>query len=84
MSLSCRSSGHVWAAALAQLPQGTGLDGELVVWVAAGRLAFERLQNRLAGRGVELLRLAQRRPRHYPVFDLVHAGGDVTGWPYER
>ncbi|MET9016746.1 hypothetical protein ABZX74_38700 [Streptomyces olivaceoviridis] len=44
----------------------------------------ERLQNRLARRGVELLRLAQRRPRHYPVFDLVHAGGDVTGWPYER
>ncbi|MFI1838346.1 hypothetical protein [Streptomyces olivaceoviridis] len=31
-----------------------------------------------------LLRLAQRRPKHYPVFDLVHAGGDVTGWPYER
>ncbi|MDT0469801.1 hypothetical protein [Streptomyces gibsoniae] len=34
----------------AQLPEATTLDGELVVWDAAGRLAFERLQNRLARR----------------------------------
>ncbi|MCZ0210672.1 ATP-dependent DNA ligase, partial [Streptomyces sp. UMAF16] len=37
-------------AALAQLPAGTGLDGELMVW-ESGRLAFERLQQRLARRG---------------------------------
>ncbi len=36
-------------AALAQLPADTGLDGELVVW-ESGRLAFERLQQRLARR----------------------------------
>jgi ATP-dependent DNA ligase len=35
-------------AALAQLPGDTGLDGELVVW-EGGRLAFGRLQQRLAG-----------------------------------
>ncbi|WP_308406861.1 hypothetical protein [Streptomyces sp. AC555_RSS877] len=34
-----------------QLPNATALDGELVVWGAAGRLAFERLQNRPARRG---------------------------------
>ncbi|MFD8154430.1 hypothetical protein ACFV28_27275 [Streptomyces sp. NPDC059720] len=36
---------EIRAAALAQLPPDTGLDGELVVW-EAGRLAFERLQQR--------------------------------------
>ncbi|WP_326781890.1 hypothetical protein OG739_31205 [Streptomyces longwoodensis] len=39
------------AAALAQLPADTGLDGELVVW-EHGRLACERLQQRLARRGI--------------------------------
>ncbi|MFD4874548.1 hypothetical protein ACFWOB_14455 [Streptomyces sp. NPDC058420] len=34
-----------------QLPGATALDGELVVWDAAGRLACELLQNRLARRG---------------------------------
>ncbi|MFF3335721.1 hypothetical protein ACFYWX_40430 [Streptomyces sp. NPDC002888] len=29
-----------------QLPDATAMDGELVVWDAAGRLTFERLQNR--------------------------------------
>lgn len=38
-------------AGAAQLPDATALDGELVVWDAAGRLAFERLQNRLQRRG---------------------------------
>ncbi|MER5899623.1 hypothetical protein ABT150_05795 [Streptomyces mirabilis] len=38
-------------AGTAQLADATALDGELVVWDAAGRLAFERLQNRLARRG---------------------------------
>ncbi|MFC7895421.1 hypothetical protein [Streptomyces sp. NPDC057381] len=36
-------------AALTQLPADTGLDGELVVWEGE-RLAFERLQQRLARR----------------------------------
>ncbi|MEU0823081.1 ATP-dependent DNA ligase [Streptomyces mirabilis] len=37
-------------AGAAQLPDATALDGKLVVWDAAGRLTFERLQNRLAAR----------------------------------
>ncbi|MGW3152311.1 ATP-dependent DNA ligase [Streptomyces sp. NPDC001177] len=36
-------------AGAAQLPDANALDGELVVW-EAGRLAFERLQNRLQRR----------------------------------
>ncbi|MFG3207322.1 hypothetical protein [Streptomyces sp. NPDC048192] len=40
---------EIRAAALAQLPADTGLDGELVVW-ESDRLAFERLQQRLARR----------------------------------
>ncbi|TKS96326.1 ATP-dependent DNA ligase [Streptomyces lasalocidi] len=71
-------------AALAQLPAGTGLDGELVVW-EHGRLAFERLQQRLARRGSGAVEGAGRWPTHFVVFDLVHAdGADLTGWPYER
>lgn len=37
-------------AGAVQLPDATSMDGELVVWDATGRLAFERLQNRLARR----------------------------------
>jgi ATP-dependent DNA ligase len=75
---------EVRAAALAQLPADTGLDGELVVW-EQGRLAFERLQQRLARRGSGAAEGAGRWPAHYVVFDLVHAGGaDLTGWPYAR
>lgn len=48
-------------AALAQLPDDTGFDGELVVW--AGRLAFEWLQQRLARRrGAAALAAAQVLP----------------------
>ncbi|MDG9703860.1 hypothetical protein QC029_16775 [Streptomyces sp. DH37] len=58
-----------------QLPDTTALDGELVVWDAAGRLAFERLQDRPArcgaGQGTELHRTLLQRPRprrqhHHP------------------
>ncbi|MFF7098458.1 hypothetical protein ACFY9A_39765 [Streptomyces rubradiris] len=70
-------------AALAQLPADTSLDGELVVW-ESGRLAFERLQQRLARRGAGAVEAARQWPANYVVFDLVHAGEDVTGWPYQR
>lgn len=51
-------------AALAQLPGDTGLDGELVV-LEGGRLAFERLQQRLARRrGAGALAAAQTWPAH--------------------
>ncbi|MEU5047703.1 hypothetical protein [Streptomyces griseorubiginosus] len=42
----------------------TGLDGELVVW-ESGRLAFERLQQRLARRGAGAARAAAEWPAHY-------------------
>ncbi|MGW5609358.1 ATP-dependent DNA ligase [Streptomyces sp. NPDC003753] len=74
---------EVQAAALRQLPTDTGLDGELVVW-ERDRLAFERLQQRLARRRAGAAEAARQWPAHYVVFDLVHAGSDLTGWPYER
>ncbi|MGV9937829.1 ATP-dependent DNA ligase [Streptomyces olivaceoviridis] len=54
-----------------------------MVW-ESGRLAFERLQRRLARRGTGAVEAARQWPAHYVIFDLVHAGGDVTGWPYQR
>ncbi|MEU3550618.1 ATP-dependent DNA ligase [Streptomyces longwoodensis] len=75
---------EIRAAVHAQLPADTGLDGELVVW-EHGRLAFERLQQRLAERGRGAADGAGRWPAHFVVFDLVHAdGADLTGWPYAR
>ncbi|MFE1590812.1 hypothetical protein ACFW6Q_34600 [Streptomyces sp. NPDC058737] len=72
-------------AALTQLPDDTGLDGELVVW-EPGRLAFERLQQRLARRGA--VAAARTWPGHLVVFDLLRIeGADLTcdwavGWQW--
>ncbi|MEH0557592.1 ATP-dependent DNA ligase [Streptomyces sp. B21-101] len=72
-------------AGAAQLPDATALDGELVVWDAAGRLAFERLQNRLAQRGARAARAAKEWPAHFVAFDLLRLSGtDTTSWPYRR
>ena len=46
-----------------QLPDATSLDGEIVVW-EDGRLAFERLQERLQRRGARAAALAARWPAH--------------------
>ncbi|MFJ2264440.1 hypothetical protein ACIOKD_40225 [Streptomyces sp. NPDC087844] len=62
---------------------GVRINGELVVW-ERDRLAFERLQQRLARRGASAVEASRQWPAHYVVFDLVHAGEDVTGWAYER
>ncbi|MDG9695339.1 ATP-dependent DNA ligase [Streptomyces sp. DH17] len=72
-------------AALAQLPGDTGLDGELVVWEGE-RLAFERLQQRLARRrGAGALAAARAWPAHLVVFDVVRLeGADLTSWPFAR
>ncbi|GGP84539.1 ATP-dependent DNA ligase [Streptomyces calvus] len=73
-------------AAVAQLPHDTAfLDGELVVW-ESGRLAFERLQQRLARRrGTGALAAARARPAHLVVFDLMRRGStDLTPCPYSR
>ncbi|MGZ0200600.1 ATP-dependent DNA ligase [Streptomyces sp. RM1] len=72
-------------AGAAQLPDATALDGELVVWDSAGRLAFERLQNRLARRGAGAARAAQEWPAHFVAFDLLRLSGTETiRWPYQR
>jgi ATP-dependent DNA ligase len=71
-------------AGAAQLPDATALDGELVVWEAE-RLAFERLQQRLARRGKGAREAAGQWPAHDVAFDLVHVGGtDLTNWTYRR
>ncbi|MFI8234930.1 ATP-dependent DNA ligase [Streptomyces sp. NPDC085900] len=75
---------EIRAAAIAQLPEQTGLDGELVVW-EAGRLAFELLQQRLARRGAGATHAATQWPAHYVVFDLLHLGDtDLASWSYAR
>lgn len=72
-------------AGAAQLPDATALGGELIVWDAAGRLAFERLQDRLARRGASAVRAASEWPAHFVAFDLLRLSGtDTTGWPYRR
>ncbi|MFE3686479.1 MULTISPECIES: hypothetical protein [Streptomyces] len=53
-----------------------------MIW-ESDRLAFERLQ-RLGRHGTAAAEGAQRWPAHFVAFDLVHAGKDVTAWPYER
>ncbi|GGV90691.1 ATP-dependent DNA ligase [Streptomyces massasporeus] len=71
-------------AGATQLPDATALDGELVVW-EEGRLAFERLQDRLQRRGAGAARAADQAPTHFVAFDLLRMSGtDTTGWPYRR
>jgi ATP-dependent DNA ligase len=70
---------------ISQLPDAMAPDGELVVWDAAGRLAFERLQNRLVRRGAGAARAAEEWPAHFVAFDLLRLyGTDMTSWPYRR
>ncbi|SNX88783.1 ATP-dependent DNA ligase [Streptomyces sp. TLI_55] len=72
-------------AGAVQLPDTTALDGELVAWDAAGRLAFEQLQNRLRRRGAGAARAAEEWPAHFVAFDLLRLSGtDTTRWPYRR
>ena len=74
---------EIRAAALAQLPEDTGIDGELIVWDAAGRLAFERLQNRLARRGAGAARAVEEWPASFVAFHLLRLSGtDTTEWSY--
>ncbi|MEV5646215.1 ATP-dependent DNA ligase [Streptomyces flaveolus] len=56
-----------------------------MVWEGE-RLAFERLQQRLARRrGAGALAAAQTWPAHYVAFDLPRLhGADLTAWPYTR
>ncbi|WP_328432702.1 MULTISPECIES: ATP-dependent DNA ligase [unclassified Streptomyces] len=72
-------------AGAVQLQDATALDGELVVWDASGRLAFDWLQNRLARRGAAAARAAEEWPAHFVAFDLLRLSGtDTTSWLYRR
>jgi len=67
-----------------RLPEGTLLDGEMVVLDRAGRPSFtalaERMHVREHGRAA---RLAVTHPVTYMIFDLLfHGGEDYTGLPY--
>ncbi len=64
----------VAAAALAQVPAGTVLDGEVVVW-GGERLDFALLQRRLATPPSRMAALAAAHPASYVAFDVLAAGG---------
>lgn len=72
------------AAAARQLPAGTVLDGEVVVW-HAGRTDFALVQRRAAATPARAAVLAQDLPASYAAFDVLElAGLDLRGRPYER
>nr|WP_296072927.1 non-homologous end-joining DNA ligase [uncultured Actinoplanes sp.] len=66
------------------LPEGTLLDGEMVVLDAAGRPSFTALAERMHVREqARAARLAATLPVTYMIFDLLyHDGNDYTGLPY--
>ncbi|MEV7519749.1 ATP-dependent DNA ligase [Streptomyces sp. NPDC091371] len=72
------------AAAARQLPAGTVLDGEVVVW-HAGRTDFALVQRRAAATAARAAVLAQSLPASYAAFDVLElAGLDLRPRPYER
>ncbi|MGW6708340.1 ATP-dependent DNA ligase [Streptomyces sp. NPDC054956] len=73
------------AAAARQLPAGTVLDGEVVVW-HAGRTDFALVQRRAAAASAARAAvLAQTLPASYAAFDVLElAGLDLRARPYER
>ncbi len=72
------------AAAARQLPAGTVLDGEVVVW-HAGRTDFALVQRRAAATPARAAVLARSLPASYAAFDVLElAGLDLRGRPYER
>ncbi|MFD9356851.1 ATP-dependent DNA ligase [Streptomyces sp. NPDC060031] len=73
------------AAAARQLPAGTVLDGEVVVW-HAGRTDFTLVQRRAAAAtAARAAVLAQTLPASYAAFDVLELGGlDLRARPYER
>ena len=69
---------------LGETPVVARINGEVVVR-EAGRLAFERLQNRLQRRGAGASRAAGEWPAHFVAYDLLRLSEtDTTGWPYRR
>lgn len=67
-----------------QLPRGSLLDGELLVWTG-DRFAFERLGARLHQRPATVARLAARESAALMVFDVLHLAGErLMGQPYRE
>lgn len=70
------------ATAAMNLPPGTVLDGELVIW-KDGRTDFSAVRSRASARGRRLADLTSRHPATYAAFDcLMLAGQDLRGRPY--
>ncbi|EDX22166.1 ATP-dependent DNA ligase [Streptomyces sp. Mg1] len=61
------------AAAARQLPAGTVLDGEVVVWYE-GRTEFALVQRRAAATPARAAVLAQSLPASYAAFDVLELG----------
>ncbi|MET0764069.1 MAG: ATP-dependent DNA ligase [Blastococcus sp.] len=69
----------VVAAALAQVPVGTVLDGEVVIWNGS-RLDFGLLQRRMVTPSSRIAGLVAAAPASYVAFDLLAAGAaDLRG-----
>ena len=62
------------AAARAQIPPGTVVDGEVVVW-NGDRLDFGLLQQRMVTAPSRMARVVAAAPASYVAFDLLAAGG---------
>jgi ATP-dependent DNA ligase len=74
----------VVAAAVAQLPPGTVLDGEVVIWNGA-RLDFGLLQQRMVTAPGRIPALAAAHPASYVAFDVLASGGaDLRPWKLTR
>jgi ATP-dependent DNA ligase len=74
----------VVAAALAQIPTGTVLDGEVVIWNGS-RLDFGLLQQRMVTAAGRLGALVAAHPASYVAFDLLATGGtDLRGQRLSR
>ncbi|MEU5323996.1 ATP-dependent DNA ligase [Streptomyces sp. NPDC021056] len=70
--------------AVRRLPDDTAVDCELIVW-EAGRLAFERLQQRMHHRGAAAAHAATEFPAHLVAFDLLRLHGrDLTRRPFSE
>ncbi|MCZ2858725.1 ATP-dependent DNA ligase [Blastococcus sp. VKM Ac-2987] len=74
----------VAAAALAQVPPGSVVDGEVVIW-NGDRLDFGLLQRRMVAAAGRIAALAAAAPASYVAFDLIAAGGeDLRGQTLTR